>query len=324
MVKVLFLTLDQEYSEITPHGSGEYKRILRYFNNDVVKKYQKTEDPEEAEIILFIQLLTPDYKRARKHSYVKQYLEKCFVWHSGDKVFPYLPGLYTSLEKPFHIKGWSKSSYYLSVACNDSIRHLGPIPDNAYLFSFFGRKNTHKVRREIFKLQDPGGFIVNSIDSSQSGLYLQDYLNSIKKSKFVLCPRGFGSSSFRLFEALKCGRVPVIISDNWVTPDDIPWEEISIRVSEKDVNLIPEILKAKEHIVNTMSEKGYAIWTEKFDLYHGFNTIIDWCVQIKEERIIDPKIMKSFIFLLKLKPFFISGLFKRKIIKPIHKLYIKR
>ena len=38
------------------------------------------------------------------------------------------------------------------------------------------------------------------------------------RSRFVLCPRGKGTSSIRLYEALAYGCVPVIISDDWVAP----------------------------------------------------------------------------------------------------------
>ena len=38
----------------------------------------------------------------------------------------------------------------------------------------------------------------------------------LEASKFVLCPRGQGTSSIRLYETLASGRVPVIIADDWV------------------------------------------------------------------------------------------------------------
>ena len=50
----------------------------------------------------------------------------------------------------------------------------------------------------------------------------------------MICPRGWGSSSIRLFEVMEMGRVPVIISDAWV--NEAPkWADFSVRVSEADV-----------------------------------------------------------------------------------------
>ena len=34
----------------------------------------------------------------------------------------------------------------------------------------------------------------------------------LRQSKFVICPRGVGTSSIRLFECLRAGRVPIIVA----------------------------------------------------------------------------------------------------------------
>jgi hypothetical protein len=39
------------------------------------------------------------------------------------------------------------------------------------------------------------------------------------------------------------GRVPVIISDDWLPNPDIDWGSFSIRIAEKDVPRISEILE---------------------------------------------------------------------------------
>ena len=64
----------------------------------------------------------------------------------------------------------------------------------------------------------------------------------IADSKFVLCPRGFGASSIRIFEVMSLGRVPVIISDQWQPSPGIPWEELCVFIPEKDIDRIPTIL----------------------------------------------------------------------------------
>src|SRR2546423_4170060 len=38
-----------------------------------------------------------------------------------------------------------------------------------------------------------------------------------KASKFILCSRGVGTSSVRLFDTMRMGRVPVILSDQWLS-----------------------------------------------------------------------------------------------------------
>ena len=65
------------------------------------------------------------------------------------------------------------------------------------------------------------------------------YLSTLLDSRFVLCPRGYGTSSYRLFETMRLGRVPVIISDEWVPPLGPSWLNCSIRISEKRVRELP-------------------------------------------------------------------------------------
>jgi hypothetical protein len=53
--------------------------------------------------------------------------------------------------------------------------------------------------------------------TAPSGLPVFDYSkthsNLLERSKFILCPRGFGASCIGIFEAMSFGRVPVIIRD---------------------------------------------------------------------------------------------------------------
>ena len=48
---------------------------------------------------------------------------------------------------------------------------------------------------------------LNEIDKVER---IKDFLNEVSLSKFTFCPRGNGSSSFRLFESLEAGSVPII------------------------------------------------------------------------------------------------------------------
>jgi Exostosin family len=77
-------------------------------------------------------------------------------------------------------------------------------------------------------------------------LLLRQFIGLCQRSKFVLCPRGVGVSSMRLFESMAMARSPVILSDEWVPLPTIPWEQFSIRVAESDWAKIPEILKNHE------------------------------------------------------------------------------
>jgi hypothetical protein len=80
----------------------------------------------------------------------------------------------------------------------------------------------------------------------------------------VLCPRGIGTSSFRLFETLQSGRVPVILSDSWVPCAGMDWDAFSLRVRERDIGRLPEICLASESRWESMARAGRRAWEEWF------------------------------------------------------------
>jgi hypothetical protein len=80
----------------------------------------------------------------------------------------------------------------------------------------------------------------------------------LARSKFTLCPAGSGTSSYRLFEALRAGSVPVIISDRLVLPEGPDWEACSVRVAEKEIASIPARLEA---IADVASMRAAALKT---------------------------------------------------------------
>mgnify|MGYP002775961587 FL=1 len=65
------------------------------------------------------------------------------------------------------------------------------------------------------------------------------------KSKFCLCPAGFEVNSPRLVEAIYYDCIPVIIADGFVLPfsDVLNWDVFSLRVKEKDIPRLKEILE---------------------------------------------------------------------------------
>ncbi|KAB1226772.1 putative glucuronoxylan glucuronosyltransferase IRX7 [Morella rubra] len=76
------------------------------------------------------------------------------------------------------------------------------------------------------------------------------YQSEIARSVFCLCPRGWAPWSPRLVESVALGCVPVVIADDirLPFPTAVNWSEISVRVAEKDVEKLGEIL---EHVAAT-------------------------------------------------------------------------
>jgi hypothetical protein len=61
-------------------------------------------------------------------------------------------------------------------------------------------------------------------------------------SDYVLCSRGFGNYSYRLYESLACGRIPVFVDTDCVLPYDfvIDWKRYCVWVDQSDLDSIPD------------------------------------------------------------------------------------
>jgi len=54
----------------------------------------------------------------------------------------------------------------------------------------------------------------------------QHYVDVLQRSVFALCPSGTGPNTIRLWEALGCGAIPVVLSDRWRPPGQRQlWDE---------------------------------------------------------------------------------------------------
>ena len=136
-----------------------------------------------------------------------------------------------------------------------------------FLFSFLGRSATHPVRRKIRSLDSTSTPCLDVADGSKRFPcfdYSRTYAQLLGRSRFILCPRGFGVSSIRIFEAMSFGRVPVIISDAWQPPPGIPWREFSVVIPERNVSGIPVVLEKLESKAQLMGELARQVFDTHF------------------------------------------------------------
>jgi hypothetical protein len=125
-----------------------------------------------------------------------------------------------------------------------------------YLFSFVGAYYKggwpegfvrSPSRKEIWEnlQKQPEGLIVVSNPANGSGGQNNPFYEIPQKSTFTLCPRGIASWSFRVFESILAGSVPVILSDSYTRPfpDQIPWDLFSITYPEQYLSNVGEFLK---------------------------------------------------------------------------------
>jgi hypothetical protein len=195
-----------------------------------------------------------------------------FFFSEADWPFPVLPGAYPSLHRPCR---WAHSWAYLPRREMDG-RELALEPK--FLFSFLGRRATHPIRKTIVTLDAPETPCLDIADALRrfpGYEYSQTYRSLIAQSKFVLCPRGFGASSIRIFEAMSSGRVPVIISDQWQRPPGISWESFSLSIPEANVLDIPIVLKRAERDAQEMGRLALEAFNLNFSPEIFFDRLLE-------------------------------------------------
>jgi hypothetical protein len=166
--------------------------------------------------------------------------------------------------------------------------------DAPFLFSFVGDASTHPIRKSICGLRHPRAKLIDTAtycweirhkgSSEQRRAFEEDYANILRDSLFVLCPRGWSPSSVRLFETLKAGRVPVIISDQWTPPIGPDWDSCSVSVPEAEVASIPQRLESLAPRAAEMGRVARQIYEEWFAPEICFHRIVEWCRGIDAAR----------------------------------------
>jgi hypothetical protein len=306
-----FIHLGSYHSE----GSQKGKELLRLLHNYSDREISITESPDKADLILIAhsgnELSNKDYiTEVQSHNLISRYPEKCFtisffkdkplvlnrgvyespmsLWNKQKRVITgaYLPGMFNPLIKKSYVTGYS------------SIRE-----EKQNLASFIGRRS-HQIRHKLFNLrfkrkdiliQDSSHFSAWSKKSDKDKTADHEkYLSILTKSKFAICPRGLGSSSIRLFEAMSLGVCPVIISDEWVPPIGPDWDECSIFLKESEIGSLEKILEEYENKYSEMGDKALIAFREYFSDEKYFDYLIDRCMGIKENQKISEAVYWKF------------------------------
>ena len=106
---------------------------------------------------------------------------------------------------------------------------------------------------------------------------LNSFIELSVKSKFCLCPRGYGLNSFRLYEAMQLGCVPVIITDEPYLPwkDELNWDEFSVLITPDKISNIVSILKDySEYDISRMCDKIREVYKSHFTMDGLYNNIL--------------------------------------------------
>lgn len=235
------------------------------------KRHELADDAATADVILFTECHQLDdpitLRRVHATEEFQRYRDRCFVFDQRPRAYCSMPGLYTSvpwraLRSEYQVP-WS----YHKI--NDDL----PAPDRPVdlLFSFVGTARSHPCREQLLSLQHPRGF-VERVDGhvpwrpDAPGFHdrRMHFAEILRRSSFVLCPRGRATSSIRFYETMVAGRVPVVFADDWIPPEGVDLSEFAIVWTEDNVDSLIEYLEQREPEAATMGRRARQLFEQRF------------------------------------------------------------
>lgn len=146
--------------------------------------------------------------------------------------------------------------------------------EKKYLVNFIGSR-THPIRDELEKYKGREGWYI-----SYERHDIETYCRVISESIFTLCPRGYGSNSFRICEAMQYRSIPVYISDEFIRPFNDRIENWMVVADKNEIGELSERLQLWDNATKGVFGITYY---NKYYTYEGcFNEIIKYLENEKE------------------------------------------
>lgn len=322
MARVFLLTATPVEAQ-TPEHMEPVLDLRHAAEIDRIREHALTDDPAAADLILFAESYGSGwhFERVRAHPLTRQFREKCFLYSVNPFVIPFLPGIYTGLDRRWSSRR-TVSGFYVGIPENRWRTYTPPASDLPYLYSFTGSPGNAAVRGRIMKLVHPRGYLRDTshdyaralhgaLQGKEMEAYRCRYAEEIRASKFVLCPRGLSVSTIRVFEAMEMGRVPVILADGWLEPPGPDWSRFTIRIAEAQAETIPEVLARREKDAPQMGELARKEWETWFAPEVLFQRAVEYCLLIRERRRLPEGIVRWSAYAQYLRPFHLRRLLRR-------------
>ena len=278
---------------LTSCGETELLEIMASRSVDS-SRHELAADAADADLILLLGNFGRNPEYLLEHAAYREFPEKCAVYTEDDNYLPLVPGVYCSACDDRSARVGRVYSYtyvtrngryqnpYLSELNRDKWDEIASATRKRFLFTFQGG-STSLLRKRLFNLRfnRPDVVIENTSkyyhwDDSQPDRRDRQraYAEVLAASHFVLCPRGAGLGSIRFFEAMAAGVAPVLISDGYVLPPGPEWDTFLLRVGERDISRLPELIEPYVHQAAERGRLAREAFREHFCIAREFDTIV--------------------------------------------------
>lgn len=286
-VDTIFVTTSAVDTSTHPWMTANHKRMLRagaaYRGGD----FRLADGPERADFILFVDSSEPYLGDVYRSPVFRRFSERCYVHNGSDAAVPVLPGMYSDVPGPVRLPALQLGAFYIRCFDNQALTPRVVEHDPGRLFSFVGNsRNSPDVRGRILALRHSEALLVDR----SSGLRDDDldYVATLRDSRFVLCPRGIGPTSWRFYETMMASRVPVIVSDLWLPAREIDWPSFSFQVREAEIDSIPQLCEANAHRAREMGLRAREEWERCCALDTAFGWVGRRLRELREARAVHP------------------------------------
>jgi hypothetical protein len=154
----------------------------------------------------------------RTHELIQSYLNQLDTSKKYYTIVQYDDGILNKIDhldiKIFAMSG-PRIDYALPLLCP---QHQYKFNVERDIFASFVGRITHPLRAKMVEqLKDLPGYYIHTKPVS-----LHEYCEIMARTKYALCPRGYGQTSFRICEAIQYGAIPIYISDEFIIPYNMP------------------------------------------------------------------------------------------------------
>ena len=173
-------------------------------------------------------------------------------------VVQYDDGVLLKLPKNTIVYGACSGDIQIPLIYEDNkftLEHITPkkFNDKSILCSFVGcltgnhiKPNVREImfnklkNNKLYKLNCPGGWTPKVTKNNQD-----NFIKTTINSKFALAPRGYGRNSFRFYEVLKLGTIPIYLWNDieWLPyKDKIDYNKLCISLHISNIDKLDDIL----------------------------------------------------------------------------------